>query len=699
MKDLSEQLKELSDKGFIRPSSSPWGAPVLFVKKKDGSFRICIDYRELNELTVKNRYPLPRIDDLFDQLQRINAQEVSNEFYGELAFFLGLQVMQKDDGIFTSQDKYVANILKKFDFSSVKTASTPIETNKALLKDKEAEDVDVHLYRSMIRSLMYLTASRPDIMFAVCACARFQVTPKILHLHVVKRIFRYMKAQPKLGLWYPRDSPFDLEDFSESDYAGASLDRKSTTRDSYKKRLIQVIKIHTDHNVADLLTKAFDITFMMNLEFILVIEQRLVLNGCLDWIETVAKNEIQDFAKVKRVNKDIHIQALIDGKKLIVNEASIRRDLKLEDAEGTACLPNDTIFEELARMGKQRKETNVPHTKPQTKETVPTTSNDPLPNGEDRMQLTKLMNLCTNLQKQVLYLEKAKTTQAKEIVDLKKRVKKLKRKKNLRTLGLKRLWKVGSTTRVESSKDKESLGNQEDASKQGRMIDNIDQDVEITLVDETEGRMNEEEIFRVDDLDGDEVIIDATAGEDVEQSTKVTEKEVSTADPVTTIGEIVTTDEDVEVTTAAITPQISKDELTLEKEDDSIKLKRCLEIVPEDDDDVTIKATTLSSKSPTIVDYKIYKEGKKSYFKIIMADENSQNYLTFGKMFNNFNREDLEVLRSIVKKRFEKTKPVNDMDNLLFQTLKTMFEHQVKDNIWKFQQRTVKVHNWKLFNS
>ncbi|GKG12503.1 hypothetical protein Tco_0346740, partial [Tanacetum coccineum] len=69
MKELSEQLKEQSDKGFIRPSSSPWGAPVLFVKKKDGSFRMCIDYRELNKLTVKNRYPLPRIDDLFDQLQ------------------------------------------------------------------------------------------------------------------------------------------------------------------------------------------------------------------------------------------------------------------------------------------------------------------------------------------------------------------------------------------------------------------------------------------------------------------------------------------------------------------------------------------------------------------------------------------------------------------------------------------------------
>ncbi|GKF27997.1 hypothetical protein Tco_0094339, partial [Tanacetum coccineum] len=138
------------------------------------------------------------------------------------------------------QDKYVADILKKFNFVTIRTASTPIETNNALLKDEEAKDVDVHLYRSMIRLLMYLTASRPDIMFVVCTCARFQVTPKVSHLHAVKRIFRYLKGQPKLGLWYPSDSPFDLEAFSDNDYAGASLDRKSTTRGCQflRKRLI-----------------------------------------------------------------------------------------------------------------------------------------------------------------------------------------------------------------------------------------------------------------------------------------------------------------------------------------------------------------------------------------------------------------------------------------------------------------------------
>ncbi|GJY21532.1 putative ribonuclease H-like domain-containing protein [Tanacetum coccineum] len=148
---------------------------------------------------------------------------------GELTFFLGLQVQQKKDGIFISQDKYVGEILKKFRFTEVKTASTPMETQKPLLKDKDGEEVDVHMYRSMIGSLMYLTSSRPDIMFAVCACARYQVNPKVSHLYAVKRIFRYLKGQPKLGLWYLKDSPFDLVAYTDSDYAGASLDRKSTT--------------------------------------------------------------------------------------------------------------------------------------------------------------------------------------------------------------------------------------------------------------------------------------------------------------------------------------------------------------------------------------------------------------------------------------------------------------------------------------
>nr|GEW56946.1 hypothetical protein [Tanacetum cinerariifolium] len=117
----------------------------------------------------------------------------------------------------------------KFGLTKGKSASTSIDTKKPLLKDPDGEDVDVHTYRSMIGSLMYLNSSRPDIMFVVCACVRFQVTQKASHFHAVKRIFRYLKGA-HLGLWYPKDSPFDIVTYSDSDYAGASLDRKSTTR-------------------------------------------------------------------------------------------------------------------------------------------------------------------------------------------------------------------------------------------------------------------------------------------------------------------------------------------------------------------------------------------------------------------------------------------------------------------------------------
>ncbi|GKE58433.1 putative ribonuclease H-like domain-containing protein, partial [Tanacetum coccineum] len=147
-----------------------------------------------------------------------------------------------DDIIFGSTKKELCNAFEKlmhekFQMSSMgeltfvlglQTASTPMETQKPFPKDEDGEEVDVHMYRSMIDSLMYLTSSRPDIMFAVCAYARYQFNPKVSLLHAVKRIFRYLKGQPKLGLWYPKDYPFDLVAYTDSDYAGASLDMKST---------------------------------------------------------------------------------------------------------------------------------------------------------------------------------------------------------------------------------------------------------------------------------------------------------------------------------------------------------------------------------------------------------------------------------------------------------------------------------------
>nr|GEU86793.1 hypothetical protein [Tanacetum cinerariifolium] len=142
-----------------------------------------------------------------DEFEVLMKGEFEMSAMGELTFFLGLQ----------------------FDMKSVRTATTPYEVPKHKSKDDPDDAVNVHLFRSMIGSLMYLTASRPDIMFAVSACSRHQVTPLTSHLNAVKKIFKYLKGQPNLGLWYPRDSPFQLKAYSDSDYVGSHDDRKSTT--------------------------------------------------------------------------------------------------------------------------------------------------------------------------------------------------------------------------------------------------------------------------------------------------------------------------------------------------------------------------------------------------------------------------------------------------------------------------------------
>ncbi|GJW91439.1 hypothetical protein Tco_0168992 [Tanacetum coccineum] len=331
-------------------------------------------------------------------------------------------------------------------------------------KDHPIEQIigDLHLAPqtrriSMIGSLMYLIASRPDIMFVVCACVRFQVTPKVLHLNAVKKIFRYLKGQPKLGLWYPRDSPFDLEACSESDYAGASLDRKSTTggcqflgkrliswqckkqnivanstteaeyvaaanccgqvlwiqnqmldygfnfmntkihidnesticivknlvfhsktkhieirhhfiRDSYEKKLIQVIKIYTDHNIVDLLSKAFDVSsdefgvktgsckVYAARQDLMLLDKNAEFYQIVDFITTssilyaltvcpiIYASYIEHFwatAKSKIVNDVKQIHAKVDGKTVVISESSVRSDLHFNDEDGIACLSND----------------------------------------------------------------------------------------------------------------------------------------------------------------------------------------------------------------------------------------------------------------------------------------------------------------------------------------------------------------------
>nr|GEW24468.1 retrovirus-related Pol polyprotein from transposon TNT 1-94 [Tanacetum cinerariifolium] len=186
---------------------------TLFIKMKQGDILLVQMYVDDIVFGSTNK-------DLCKAFEKLIKYKFQMSSMGEVTFLFGLQAKQKQDWIFISHDKYVADILRKFGLKNRKSTSTPIDTEKPLLKDPDGEDVDVHTYRLIIGTLMYLTSSRPDILFAVCACAHFQVTRKASHLHAVKRIFRYLKGKPHLGLWYLKDSPFNLVAYSHSDYAG-----------------------------------------------------------------------------------------------------------------------------------------------------------------------------------------------------------------------------------------------------------------------------------------------------------------------------------------------------------------------------------------------------------------------------------------------------------------------------------------------
>jgi hypothetical protein len=161
------------------------------------------------------------------------AEDMSKEFemsmMGELQFFLGLQIKQAKEGTFVHQAKYSKDILKEFKMDDSKPLSTPMSMTTALNMDEDGEPVDQKKYRSMIGSLLYLTAMRPDIQFFVCLCARFQASPKTSHRQAVKRIYRYLQYTPELGLWYSASSSLSLLGFSDADFAGCQVNRKSTS--------------------------------------------------------------------------------------------------------------------------------------------------------------------------------------------------------------------------------------------------------------------------------------------------------------------------------------------------------------------------------------------------------------------------------------------------------------------------------------
>nr|GEX37534.1 hypothetical protein [Tanacetum cinerariifolium] len=500
---------------------------TLFIKRQKGDILLVQIYVDDIIFGSTNK-------DLCKAFEKLMKDKFQMILMGELTFFLGLQVKQKQDGIFISQDKYVAEISRKFGLIDGKSASTPIDTDKPLLKDLDGEDMDVHTYRSMIGSLMYLTSPRPDIMFAVCACAHFQVKPKVSHLHAVKKIFRYLKGKPHLGLWYPKDSPFNLVAYLDSDYAGASLDRKSTTGGCQflgcrliswqcKKQTVMA----TSSTEAEYVAAAICCVAQSSMK-------SLKRNLHVTHILSAGSNTTPQM----NVNDVTKLQALVDKKKVIITEAIIRDALRLDDAESIDCFPNEEIFTELSRMGTLWNEFSSSMASAviclstgdlsshSTKYSSPALTqkvfanmrrvgkgfsrvdtplfegmimaqqdDDVADEGVARVAVNDVPDAANEpstpsptpttqppsppQQDLPSTSQQDKIAQSLEIIKLKQRVKKLERKNKVKVSKLRRLKMVGTAQRVDISEDTVM----DDVSKQGRIIANIDTDKDITLKD------------------------------------------------------------------------------------------------------------------------------------------------------------------------------------------------------------------------
>ncbi|KAJ9561649.1 hypothetical protein OSB04_006809 [Centaurea solstitialis] len=213
-----ELSKHLLSKGFKKGSVDS----TLFLVKEGEHIVVIQIYVDDIIFGSTNR-------ELCKKFETVMTEEFKMSMMGEINFFLGLQVRQFSDGIFINQSKYIFDLLKKYDMSGCHSIRTPMATGNSIGPDHEGKDVDLRNYRSMVGSLMYLTASRPDIMFATCVCARYHAKPKESHLAAVKRIFRYLKGTPYYGIWYPKGLGFELQAYTDADYGGCNMDRKSTS--------------------------------------------------------------------------------------------------------------------------------------------------------------------------------------------------------------------------------------------------------------------------------------------------------------------------------------------------------------------------------------------------------------------------------------------------------------------------------------
>ncbi|GJR05101.1 hypothetical protein Tco_0528085 [Tanacetum coccineum] len=477
-----------------------------------------------------------------------------------------------------------------------------METQKPFLKDEDGEEVDVHMYRSMIGSLMYLTSSRLDIMFAVCACARYQVNPKVSHLHAVKRIFRYLKGQPKLGLWYPKDSPFYWVAYTDSDYAGASLDRKSTTGEAE-----YVAASSCCRQVLWIQDQLLDYGFVQ-----VFVNQQLEGMPAHKRIYIAPSHTKKIFGNMRRVGKGYsgretplfqtmmvqaqaklgegltnptdphHTPTIIQPstsqpKKKQRSRRSKRKDTKVPHPSGpTTNVADEAVNKEMddslvraattaSSLEAEQDSGNINKTRSKATLNEPSslgTSSGSGPRRQETMGDTIAQTRFENVSKlsNDLLLARGNTLQSGEdrlklnelmefYTKLQQRVLHPENRKTAQAqeitslkLRVKKLEKKGG-----------SINHKLKRLYKGRKIDDIDKDAEITLVDETQGRYGDDLMFDTGVLDDEEVFSEQDMAE---KEINVAEKDVSTADPVTNTGEGVTT-ASVEISTTS--PNKGKD--------------------------------------------------------------------------------------------------------------------------------------------
>ncbi|GJU87016.1 putative ribonuclease H-like domain-containing protein [Tanacetum coccineum] len=584
---------------------------------------------------------------------------------------------------------------------AIRTASTPMETNKALTKDKDGEDVDVHLYRSMIGSLMYLTSSRPDIMFSVCACSRFQVQPKVSHLNVVKRIFRYLKGQPKLGLWYPKDFPLILEAFSNSDYAGASLDRKSTTGGCQflglrliswqckKQTVVANSTTKAEYIAAShcyLLTKACDAKKGRDTKIpqsggpLIKFGDEAVHKELGDRMERAAttvlalkqnrtvvpRNHIEDVDAQTRFEaaSKMELTTTIDGQVKTITEASLRRHLKLEDSDGLTSLPNTEIFEQLARMSNMKRASrgysrvDIPlfPTMITTPESSPSriTSSSSL-----SLKLIKIpLSLCGKKGKKevttanvelntasasISTVSPSKVSTAEDISGAKTLV-------YIRRSGSKDKRKAIMTESEPKQPTTKLKARQESAGLEAS-IRQLQEEINIAGQEKVVAKADQSH-----DIDwSNHVVIRYHALQN--RSRSVAEIRKNMYQRLKRAGQKVLEELAKRQKTGEETEPAkeSKDKESVEPSQE--QLQQLMIIVPEEG----MNVEALQTKYP-IIEWEIYSEGTMKYWKIIRVGNHTEVYKFFEDMLKNFDRDDLVKLWELVKDKFSSTEPTDDKD-------------------------------------